>query len=110
MSRDMEALIQQNLRLLERLTNERIPEVPEGHGEGESNTHEEEDRESRRAPMRSQPKNQSRQEGGSRNLSPGGNVNPPLGGVMNPPLKERRLSEVIASLDEKYEEKYNWLQ
>jgi hypothetical protein len=48
MSRDMEVLTQQNLRLLRRLTDEQIPEVAEGNEEGESNTHNEANRESRR--------------------------------------------------------------
>jgi len=68
MSRDMEVLTQQNICLQRRLAEERVLEVPGGHEEGESNTHEEEDRES------------------------------------------RRLNEAIATLDEKYEEKYNQLQ
>jgi len=102
MSKDMEALTQQNLWLLEQLTNGQVLEEPEGHGEGESNTHEEEDRESRRAPERSQPKSQSRQAGGVKNPPPDVDVNPLLG--------ERRLSEAIATLDDKYEEKFNQLQ
>jgi hypothetical protein len=110
MSKDMEALTQQNLWLLEQLTNGQVLEEPEGHGEGESNTHEEEDRESRRAPERSQPKSQSRQAGGVKNPPPDVDVNPLLWGVLNPLLGERRLSEAIATLDDKYEEKFNQLQ
>jgi hypothetical protein len=53
--------------LQRRLTEERVPEVSEGHGEEESNTHEEEDRKSRRAPERSQTDNQSQRTGGSGN-------------------------------------------
>jgi hypothetical protein len=47
---------------------------------------------------------------GNRNPPLGGDVNPFLGGVINPLVKERRLTEVITSLDEKYKEKYNRLQ
>jgi hypothetical protein len=32
------------------------------------------------------------------------------GRIVNPPFAERRLNEAIATLDEKYEEKYNRLQ
>jgi hypothetical protein len=45
MSRDMEVLTQQNLRLLRRLADERIPEMDEGN----------EDMESRRVTERTQP-------------------------------------------------------
>jgi hypothetical protein len=99
----MEVLTQQNLRLQRQLTDERAPKASEGHGEGERNTNEEEDRESKRAVERSQPKNWSRRIEGARH--------PPLSGdAMNPRYEERRLNEVIAMLDEKYEEKYNQLQ
>jgi hypothetical protein len=54
MFRDMEVLTQQNLRLQRQLTDERAPKASEGHGEGERNTNEEEDRESKRAVERSQ--------------------------------------------------------
>jgi hypothetical protein len=57
MSRDIEVLSQQNIRLQRRLAEERVPEVPRGHEEVESNTHEEEDRESRRLTERTQPEN-----------------------------------------------------
>jgi hypothetical protein len=63
MSRDMEVLTQQNLRLQRQLADGRVPEVPGGHEEGESNTHEEEDRESRRVTERTQPENRSRRDG-----------------------------------------------
>jgi hypothetical protein len=99
MSRDMEVLTQQNIRLQRRLADERVPEVPGGHEEGESNTHEEEDRESRRLTERTQPENRSRRVGA---------VNPPPSeGMVNHHYEERRLNEAIATLDEKYEEKYN---
>lgn len=40
-----------------------------------------------------------------------GIANPPSGeGMMNPQYDERRLNEAIATLDEKYEDKYNLLQ
>jgi mannose/fructose-specific phosphotransferase system component IIA len=55
MSRDMEVLAQQNLRLLRRLADERSPEMDEGNEEEESNAREEEDRESRRVTERTQP-------------------------------------------------------
>lgn len=103
MSRDMEVLTQQNIRLQRRLAEERVPEVPGGHEEGESNTHEEEDRESRRLTERTQPENRSRRAEGVVNP-------PPSEGMMNHRYEERRLNEAIATLDEKYEEKYNQLQ
>jgi hypothetical protein len=103
MSRDMEVLTQQNLRLQRRLADERVPEVSKGHEEGESNTNEEEGRESRRATERSQPENRSRRTEGARNPHPSE-------GAVNPRYEERRLNEAIATLDEKYEEKYNQLQ
>jgi hypothetical protein len=103
MSRDMEVLTQQNLRLQRRLTDERILEASEGHGEWESNTNEEEDRESRRATERSQPENWSQRVEGVKNPPPGGDA-------VNPHYEERRLNKAITTLDEKYEEKYNQLQ
>jgi hypothetical protein len=99
----MEVLTQQNIRLQRRLAEERVPEVPGGHEEGESNTHEEEDRESRRLTERTQPSNRSRQVEGVMNPSPSE-------GMVNHRYEERRLNEAIATLDEKYEEKYNQLQ
>jgi hypothetical protein len=103
MSRDMEVLTQQNLRLLRRLADERIPEVAEGNEDGESNTHNEEDRESRRVTERTQPKDRPRRAEGIANPPPGE-------GMVNPQYEERRLNEAIATLDEKYEDKYNQLQ
>jgi hypothetical protein len=103
MSRDLEVLTQQNLCLQRRLADEQVPEVSEGHEEGESNTHEEEYRESIRATERTQPENRSRRAEGF--INP-----PPIEDAMNPRYKERRLNEAIAMLDEKYEEKYNQLQ
>jgi hypothetical protein len=85
------------------LAEERVPEVLGGHEEGESNTHEEEDRESRRLTERTQPENRSRRAEGVVNP-------PPSEGMMNHCYEERRLNEAIATLDEKYEEKYNQLQ
>jgi hypothetical protein len=55
MSRIIEVLAQQNLRLLRRLADERIPEMDEGNEEEESNAREEEDRESRKVMERIQP-------------------------------------------------------
>jgi len=82
---------------------ERVPEVPRGHEEGESNTHEEADRESKRVMERTQPENRSRRAEGVANP-------PPSEGVMNSRYEERRINEAIAMLDEKYEEKYNHMQ
>jgi hypothetical protein len=99
----MEALTQQNLRLQRRLADERVPELPGGHEEGESNTHEEEDKESRRVTERLQPENRSQWAEGVANPLPSEDV-------VNPRYEERRLNQAIATLDEKYEEKYNQLQ
>jgi hypothetical protein len=100
MFRDMEVLTQQNLHLLRRLADERILEVAEGNEEGESNTHNEEDRESRRVTERTQPEDRLQRAEGI--------VNPPPGeGMVNPQYEERRLNKAIATLDEKYEDKYN---
>jgi hypothetical protein len=88
---------------LRRLADERIPEVAEGNEEGESNTHNEEDRESRRVTERTQPKDRPRRAEGIANPPPGE-------GMVNPQYEERRLNEAIATLDEKYEDKYNQLQ
>jgi hypothetical protein len=98
----MEVLTQQNIRLQKRLADERVPKVPGGHEEGESNTHEEEDKESRRLTERTRPENRSRRVEGA--------VNPPSEGMVNHHYEERRINEAIATLDEKYEEKYNQLQ
>jgi hypothetical protein len=103
MSRDMEVLTQQNLRLLRRLADERIPKVAEGNEEEESNTHNEADRESRRITKRTQQEDRPRQAEGIANPPPGE-------GMVNPQYEERRLNEAIATLDEKYEDKYNQLQ
>jgi hypothetical protein len=103
MSRDMEVLTQQNICLQRRLAEERVLEVPGGHEEGESNTHEEEDRESRRFTERTQLENRSQRAEGVVNP-------PPSEGMVNHHYEERRLNEAIATLDEKYEEKYNQLQ
>jgi hypothetical protein len=109
MSRDMEVLTQQNLCLQRRPTDERVPEASKGHGEEESNTQEEGDRESWRALERSWTDNQSRQEGGVENPLTGRGEDCALEGVVNPPFAEKRLNEAMATLDEKYEEKYNRL-
>jgi hypothetical protein len=77
--------------------------VAEGNEEGESNTHNEEDRESRRVTERTQPEDQPRRAEGITNP-------PPSEGMVNPQYEERRLNEAIATLDEKYEDKYNQLQ
>jgi hypothetical protein len=103
MSRDMEVLTQQNISLQRWLADERVPEVLGGHEEGESNTHKEEDRESRRLTERTQPENRSQRVEGAVNPSPSE-------GMVNHHYEERRLNEAIAMLDEKYEEKYNQLQ
>jgi hypothetical protein len=112
MSRDMEVLTQQNLRLLRRLEDERIPKMDEGNEEEESNAHEEEDRESRRVTERTQPEERPQRAEGFANPPLGeGIANPPPGeGMMNPRYDERRLNEAIATLDGKYEDKYNQLQ
>jgi hypothetical protein len=75
----------------------------EGNEEEESNAHEEEDRECRRVTERTQPKERPRQAEGVANPPPGE-------GMMNPRYDERRLNEAIATLDGKYEDKYNQLQ
>jgi hypothetical protein len=85
MARDMEVLTQQNLRLLRRLADERIPEVAEGNEEEESNTHNEADRESRRITERTQQEDQSRPTEGIANPPPGD-------GLMNHQYEERRLN------------------
>jgi hypothetical protein len=103
MSRDMEVLTQQNISLQRWLADERVPEVPGGHEERESNTHKEEDKENRRLTERTQPENRSQRVEGAVNPSPSE-------GMVNHHYEERRLNEAIAMLDEKYEEKYNQLQ
>jgi hypothetical protein len=112
MSRDMEVLAQQNLRLLRRLADERIPEMDEGNEEEESNAREEEDRESRTVTKRIQPEDRPQRTEGVANPPLGeGVANPPPGeGMMNPRYDKRRLNEAIAALDEKYKDKYNLLQ
>lgn len=74
--------------------------MDEGNEEEESNACEEEDMESRRVTERIQPEDRPQRTAGV--------VNPPPGeGMMNPRYDERRLNEAIATLDEKYEDKYN---
>jgi hypothetical protein len=112
MSRDMEALTQQNLRLLRQLASEQIPEMAEGDEEEESNAHEEGDRKSRRVTDRAQHEDRPQQAQRVANQHLGeGIANPPPGdGVVNPRDEERRHNEAIATLDEKYEDRYNRLQ
>ncbi len=70
-------------------------------------THEEEDMESRGAPKKSRTDNQSRRTEGVKNPPAGERENRAREGVTNPPFTERRPSEAIATLHEKYAEKYN---
>jgi hypothetical protein len=86
--------------------------MDEGNEAEESNAREEEDRESRRVTERIQLEDRPRRTEGVADPPLGeGIANPPPGeGMMNPRYDERRLNEAIATLDEKYEDKYNQLQ
>jgi len=89
LSKDMEVLTEQNLRLLGRFPEGRIPEESDESDGDKSDAHVDRDMNvgSQGGPRDNQLENHSRNDGGERNLHRN---------------KYKRLSEVMASLDEKY--------